>query len=244
MKKQEYLKRARIIVIALIIILGGAFAIYVNHYYHADDHALASLQSTETVTVWTLQKDTLVFSPKEARAGLIFYPGGKVQYESYAPLMQSLAEQGILCVLVHMPCNLAVLDVNAADGIKEKFSGITTWYLGGHSLGGSMAASYVENHAEEYEGLILLASYSTADLSKTGLKVLSIYGSNDGVLSLEKYEQNKTNLPEDVVEHVIDGGCHAYFGSYGMQDGDGTPTISAEEQIADTVKVIMESIER
>ena len=244
MKKQEYLKRARIIVIALIIILGGAFAIYVNHYYHADDHALASLQSTETVMVWTLQKDTLVFSPKEARVGLIFYPGGKVQYESYAPLMQSLAEQGILCVLVHMPWNLAVLDVNAADGIKEKFSGITTWYLGGHSLGGSMAASYVENHAEEYEGLILLASYSTADLSKTGLKVLSIYGSNDGVLSLEKYEQNKTNLPEDVVEHVIDGGCHAYFGSYGTQDGDGTPMISAEEQIADTVKVIMESIER
>ena len=58
----------------------------------------------------------------------------------YAPLLHDLAEDGILCVLVKMPCNLAVLDMNAADGIPECFPEVTDWYIGGHSLGGAMAA--------------------------------------------------------------------------------------------------------
>ncbi len=49
-----------------------------------------------------------------------------------------------------------------------------------------MAASYLGKHTDEYDGLILLAAYSTADLSDSDLKVLSLYSSNDGVLSMEK----------------------------------------------------------
>ena len=52
----------------------------------------------------------------------------------------------------------------------DKAAGIEAWYMGGHSLGGSMAASYLEQHSSEYDGLILLASYSTADLSQTDLR--------------------------------------------------------------------------
>ena len=47
-------------------------------------------------------------------AGFIFYPGGKVGYTAYAPLILALAEQDILCVLLEMPFNLAVLDSLAA----------------------------------------------------------------------------------------------------------------------------------
>ena len=85
---------------------------------------------------------------------------------------------------------------------------------------------------DEYEGLILLGSYSTADLSDTDLDVLSIYGSEDKVLNREKYEENKSNLPDDFSEVVIEGGCHAYFGMYGAQDGDGTPTIQTTSRLA------------
>lgn len=67
---------------------------------------------------------------------------------------------------------------------------------------------------------------------------LSIYGSEDRVLNKEKYEQNKSNLPDDYSETVIDGGCHAFFGVYGNQDGDGTPTITNEEQIQLTAEKI------
>ena len=82
----------------------------------------------------------------------------------------------------------------------------------------------------ELDGLVLLAAYSIADLTDSGLRVYSTYGSEDGVLNREKYEADRTNLPQDTTETVIDGGCHAGFGSYSAQKGDGTPTISAEEQ--------------
>ena len=137
-----------------------------------------------------------------------------------------------------MPGNLAVLDANAADGLQQEHPEITTWYIAGHSLGGAMAANYAAAHAEDFDGLILLAAYSTKDISQTTLRVLSVYGSEDGVLNRESYEKNWSNLPTDTTEVVLDGGCHAQFGSYGPQNGDGIPTISGEEQVRQTTEVI------
>ena len=106
-----------------------------------------------------------------------------------------------------------------------------------------MAASYLGDHMEEYAGLILLGSYSTENISDTDLEVLSIYGSEDQVLNRDKYEVNKKNLPQATEEVIIDGGCHAYFGMYGEQDGDGKAAISNEEQIAITSWQIAEFTE-
>ncbi len=106
-----------------------------------------------------------------------------------------------------------------------------------------MAASYISSHEEDFKGLILLAAYSTADLKETGLRVLSLYGSEDGVLKMDSYEKYRDNLPEDFTEIMIPGGCHAYFGSYGPQKGDGTPQISNEEQIRFTADAIGDFIE-
>ena len=197
-----------------------------------------------TVSTEILNDGTMVFEPESATKGFIFYPGGKVEYTAYQPLMAACAEQGILCILVEMPFNLAVLDIDAADGIQEKYPEIKKWYIGGHSLGGSMAASYLADHIDDYDGLILLGSYSTADLSETNLDVLSVYGSEDQVMDQVKYEENKSNLPGDLIEVVIDGGCHAYFGMYGAQEGDGKPTISNEEQIFLTVENIFKVMEQ
>ena len=107
-----------------------------------------------------------------------------------------------------------------------------------------MAASYLKKNADDYEGLSLLGSYSTADLSESGLAVLSVYGSEDKVMNREKYEKNKSNLPGDFTEIVIEGGCHAHFGMYGAQDGDGVPGISNHEQISITAEKIINMINR
>jgi len=225
-------------VVLTLAIIVGACAIYLGDYYRADHEAIGAFLPQGTV--WKEELDgTIVFEPAGATKGLIFYPGGKVEYTAYIPLMQACAEKGILCVLVEMPFNLAVFDINAADGIQKEYPEIEDWYIGGHSLGGSMAASYLADHAEDYEGLILLGSYSTVDLSATDLAVLSVFGSEDRVMNREKYEKNKSNLPSGFTEYVIDGGCHAYFGMYGAQDGDGTPTITNEEQIRLTVENIV-----
>ena len=234
-------KKGLLVTAIITVVLILACMIYVSDYYHADDLAYESIEDpADNVSVTCDESKQIVFEPETPIAGLIFYPGGKVEYEAYAPLMEALAEKGVLCVLVEMPANLAVLDMNVADGIQEKFADIEKWYIGGHSLGGSMAASYLGKHAEEYEGLILLASYSTERLQDTGLKVLSIYGSNDQVLNLEKYEENRENLPKDFEEFIIEGGSHAYFGSYGEQKGDGKATITNQEQINTTVEKVME----
>lgn len=225
------------VVLALALIV-GACAIYLGDYYRADLDAIGVFLPQGAT--WKEEPDgKIVFGPEGATKGLIFYPGGKVEHTAYVPLMQACAEEGILCVLVEMPFHLAVLDINAADGVQKEYPAIEEWYIGGHSLGGSMAASYLADHAEDYEGLILLGSYSTADLSHTDLAVLSVFGSEDTVMNREKYAENKSNLPSDFSEYVIDGGCHAYFGMYGAQDGDGTPTIPNEEQIRLTVEYII-----
>lgn len=101
-----------------------------------------------------------------------------------------------------------------------------------------MAASYAAKKADVYEGLVLLGSYSTADVSQSGMQAISIYGSEDRVMNAEKYAENIGNLPAEYEEHIIAGGCHAGFGSYGPQEGDGTPTISESEQIAQTVRLL------
>ena len=103
-----------------------------------------------------------------------------------------------------------------------------------------MAASYLSKHAKIFDGLILLGSYSTSNLSDLDVEVLSIYGSEDLVMNRENYEANKKNLPDDFKEVIIDGGCHAYFGMYGAQEGDGVPAITNEEQILRTVEAIDE----
>ena len=229
------------IVLALAIII-SVCAIYLNDYYRADMVAIEAFASVSDVEYKTNDDSTIVFAPNGATKGFIFYPGGKVEYTAYLPLMAVLAEQGVMCVLVEMPFNIAVLDMNAADGIQAKYPEIEDWYIGGHSLGGSMAASYLESHIDDYAGLILLGSYSTADLSDTELDVLSIYGSEDKVMNREKYNEYKSNLPDDFTEIVIEGGCHAYFGMYGEQEGDGTPTINGVDQIHITTEKIIELI--
>ena len=240
-------RKRRIFIITMsavltLAIIVGACAIYFGDYYRADDEAIDAFLPQGTA--WKEETDgTIVFEAEGATKGFIFYPGGKVEYKAYIPLMQACAEKGILCVLVEMPFNLAVFDINAADGIQEDYPEIEEWYIGGHSLGGSMAASYLANHSDDYEGLILLGSYSTADLSDTDLAVLSVFGSEDNVMNREKYEDNKSNLPSNFTEFVIDGGCHAYFGMYGAQAGDGTPKITNEEQIRLTVENIVAIME-
>ena len=243
-----YNKRKRkILIITASIVLAfalmiGACAIYLSDYYRANLDTISAFMPQGTT--WEEEPEgMIIFEAEDATKGLIFYPGGKVEYTAYVPLMQACSENGILCILLEMPFNLAVLDINAAEGIQNKYPEIKDWYIGGHSLGGSMAASYLENNVEDYKGLILLGSYSTADLSATSLDVLSVFGSEDKVMNREKYAKNKSNLPNDFTEYVIDGGCHSYFGMYGEQDGDGTPTITNEEQIRLTVESIVKIME-
>ncbi len=246
-KRGDMLKQKKrwiglISLVLVLLVLIGCGAVYVSDDYRADLDAMAAF-SWNTEISETKLDHAIAFGTGEEHMGLIFYPGGKVEYTAYVPLMRALAEKGIFCVVVEMPLNLAVLDMDAAEDIRKRFPNMETWYIGGHSLGGSMAASHLGEHVEQYKGLVLLGSYSTEDLSETELCVLSIYGSEDRIMNREKYEKYKENLPGDFTETIMDGGCHAYFGMYGAQKGDGIPTITPEEQIRMTADLIVSWIE-
>lgn len=244
LKRKSGLVKFTAVLLSAVILIGAACALYLGDYYRADTDAIAAFTEGSTVDMQVAENGNLLWVPEEPSAGLIFYPGGKVDHAAYSPLMSELSDRGILCVLVQMPFRLAVLDMDAAEGIQAQYPQVQRWYIGGHSLGGSMAASYLDGSTDSFAGLILLGSYSTADLSKTDLSVLSIYGSEDQVLNLEKYQQYKVNLPEDFTEIVIEGGCHAFFGMYGPQEGDGTPTITNEEQLRRTAEAVAALIEQ
>lgn len=241
MEKKKSHRKLKITLISIAVVLAlliGACTVYLLDYYKADMPAIEAFLAETGMEYRTLENGNILLAPPDATKGLIFYPGGKVEHRAYIPLMSALAQRGFLCVLVEMPFNLAVFDISAADGIRENYPQIEEWYIGGHSLGGSMACSYLEDHHTEFAGLILLGSYSASDLSQTDLKVLSVYGSEDKVMNRDKYQDGKGNLPSNLVENILQGGCHAYFGMYGPQSGDGTPTVTNKEQILTTADLI------
>lgn len=221
---------------ASISFLLGLFTQYVGVYYQVD---LETLDAFNAIDIEQSEYNgILTYGSKKSKVGIVFYPGGKVEYTAYEPLMKSLANKGFFCVLLEMPYNLAVFDINAADGIQNMFPRIGKWYMMGHSLGGSMAGTYLTDNYRDYEGLILLASYVTNDLTHTNLNVISIYGSEDKVLNKDKYKKYKVNLPDSFEEMVIHGGNHAYFGVYGEQKGDGKATINNQQQIQQTAVIL------
>lgn len=221
------------VLIGLIILLFGGFFIYTLDYYRADSYVVEAF-SSDTTSVETLD-DMMIFYPDasvDQQIGMIFYPGGKVEALAYAPLLDKLSQKGITCVLLPMPFNLAVFDINAADRVYDAFPDIQHWYLAGHSLGGAMASSYDGKNEGKLDGLVLLGAYPVV---RTNTPTLVIYGSEDLGLDMEKLEGTENKLE-------IVGGNHAYFGNYGEQKGDGTATITRDEQQSLAVEAIIDFI--
>lgn len=208
--------------------------------YPAYPEAVAVAEPARTAQGW------YVFAPEgETHVGLIFYPGGLVEPEAYAPLLQDLSASGVLAVLVPMPLNLAVFGIERASAVQAAFPQVKTWIIAGHSLGGAMAAEYVKRHPQAVQGIAFLASYPAeqTDLSRLPLKAISIVGTEDGV-DERVFEESLARLPAGTRLVFIEGGNHAQFGFYGPQKGDGTATLSRAAQQEQTVAALKTLIER
>ena len=222
-------------VVTILVLMCAGFYIYTLDYYRADERAVAVLSGTESEHRIEKKDEMWIFHPspeQDMDVGFIFYPGGKVEEEAYSVLLKELSQNGITGVLVHMPFNLAVFDVNAADRIYAQFPEFKHWVIGGHSLGGAMASSYAEKNQDRMEGLVLLGAYPVKD---SDIPTLAMYGSEDMVL-------DKSKLSSSLSPYVIEGGNHANFGNYGEQKGDGAATITREQQQQITVEEIIRFI--
>src|SRR5215468_2835555 len=110
----------RILLGLLVVAILGAlgFAVWAEIAAQPTDIALQALKSDSQVTV-TQHDGFISFEPANQRAtiGFIFYPGGRVDYRAYAPVLHEIAAQGYFVAVAKVKFNLAFFDTNAADRI-------------------------------------------------------------------------------------------------------------------------------
>ncbi|KAJ1567947.1 hypothetical protein HK096_008073 [Nowakowskiella sp. JEL0078] len=278
--------RTLVITFSVIVTIMTAFLLYTCiGVGYAMPEALAMLKSDSVVQVDTSINGWSIFYPTSSNSmtnssnltiGIIFYPGGKVDSRAYAPFCNNVVtqmitqkQQRVLCVIIPMPLNLAIFNINAAKSVQDYFSpggiavsakypgltdyqnktmGISKWIIGGHSLGGAMACSYIGgtegtdsigkigstsvDSAGKIFGLLLLGSACSNDISTWSGNVTACLGSNDGLESPQVFLSQVKNVPSNIVVINITGGNHGQFGYYGDQPGDNKATISRQLQDA------------
>ncbi|WP_246188207.1 alpha/beta hydrolase [Paenibacillus tengchongensis] len=239
--KKRITKR-RILTGLLVVLVVAALGVWKYLTPYAPEPAAeTALISSGGVTVE--ENDNWISFEPSAILGtsVIFYPGGLVKPEAYAPLAKKIASAGHPFYIAKMPLNLAVIDGDAAGDIIRVHPR-QTFVIGGHSLGGVMASRYAAEHPEDFEGVYFLASYADekGSLKDTTLSVLSVLGTKDEVVDRDKYNEGRSYLPSNTVYTSIPGGNHGQFGSYGPQKGDGTPTITEDEQQSSTARAMLD----
>ncbi len=228
--------------ILLLFCAAAGFILWAEIVPAPMSEAVAAMQSDGDVKVES--HPWLIFQPASLQpsTGLILYPGGRVDPRSYAPASAGIAARGFLVVIVPMPLNLAVLAPDKAIQVIAYFPNINIWVVGGHSLGGAMAAHFVKQHPSLVNGLVLWAAYPASgdDLSGLNIPALLIYGTRDGLSTLSKIESTFYLFPKNTTFDMVAGGNHAQFGWYGPQDGDMSPGISRQAQQDEVISATVE----
>lgn len=237
-KKLKIFSRLISSIVVSLLLIGSISLAYLSRYYHAES---SELDLDEDVHTEKIDGGYYVDGPGEDTA-LIFYPGAKVEAISYLPLMTALADRGVDCFLADMPFRIAFLGADQGEIFMKNYS-YEHWAVAGHSMGGVVVSSFASDHADEIETVFLLASYPNKDV-EDNLSLYSIYGSEDGCLGKDAYENAKKNWPDQSHEYVLEGGNHAQYGNYGNQAGDGEAEMSREEQQERTVEIILEALEK
>jgi pimeloyl-ACP methyl ester carboxylesterase len=233
--------RWKFVLLLIVVVLGLLGMQWLTHERQLLPEVVHTLESDDLVTV--TQQPWLTFTPTEGNlTGFIFYPGGRIAHQGYAPLMKAIASEGYLVVVPDMPLNIAVLRPNVADEIIAAHPEIERWVISGHSVGGAMAAQYTHTRSENIAGLAIWASYppDKADLSGFEIPVTLIYGSRETRVTDSSVAERQHLLPEDTVYVRIEGGDHHQFGSYEINPDDHRATISPEAQHAQIIQATLE----
>lgn len=208
------------------------------------------LQSDSLITV-SENDENIRFIPIENKriTGFIFYPGGMVDPKAYAPMSRRLAENGFAVYIVKLPLGSAPLSGQETDvmdytrQLMDTNQPIQRWVLGGHSRGAAIASRFASHNNDLFSGLILIGTSHPKDvkfdLSNSGLLVMKIYATDDGLASVSEIEKTSEFLPNGTIWIKIDGGNHSQFGYFGTALGDGRAEISREEQQNLTISAIL-----
>jgi dienelactone hydrolase len=220
----------------------------------ATDTALQALASDSSVTVVDSPTQVALIPTSDVGAtGFFFQPGAKVDARAYVSALRPLALAGHVVVIAKQPLGIAFLATNAIDSARSEFPDVTKWVVGGHSLGGTVAALQAAGAQVQSSdsgsasvapivGLVLFASYPAADMSDSNMPVLSLSGEKDGLSTPDAIAASRPNLPSSTTFIEIPGANHASFGDYGMQFGDGVATASLANAHAAITKATLDFV--
>lgn len=186
-------------------------------------------------------RDSIDFRPRPddpARTGLIFFPGGLVAPEAYAPMARRVAEQGHPVSIVRLPYRMAPTPAYEAMVFETALDTMAAsprpWAVGGHSRGGMLATKFAQRYGNRIAGLALVGTTHPREIDLSWLPVcvpvLKIAGTRDGVARLSESQKFRGNLPAHTGYLTIEGGNHAQFAYYRYQLLDRRPAISRDEQ--------------
>ena len=243
------------IVRILWVTFGILFILWMANSFRARGFDKSILESDSRVAVAETSR-FISFRPNASSqpVGLIFFPGGMVQPEAYAPMLRTIAEQGYSIFIVKLPFGSAPLKSQEADVINQALEIISAneliqhWFVGGHSRGAAIASRFAYAHGASFDGLILIGTShpkeQAFDLSSTTLTVTKIYATNDGLASPDEVKDNALYLPANTTWVLIEGGNHSQFGYFGKLLFDNPATISREQQQELTIDAILSALSR
>ena len=243
------------IVRILWVTFGILFILWMANSFRARGFDKSILESDSKVAVAETSR-FISFRPNASSqpVGLIFFPGGMVQPEAYAPMSRTIAEQGYSVFIVKLPLGSAPLKSQEADVINQALEIISSnesiqhWFVGGHSRGAAIASRFAYAHGASFDGLILIGTShpkeQAFDLSSTTLTVTKIYATNDGLASPDEVKDNALYLPANTTWVLIEGGNHSQFGYFGKLLFDNPATISREQQQELTIDAILSALSR
>ncbi len=224
--RSEKRRMARSILGAVGLVILAAAAYWLRPF-PAEQIAIEALERPDGYAVEaTPTRITMVPEGDRSSVGLVFQPGARVDARAYAAILSDIAAAGHPVIIVKQPLGIGFLALGSVRGVLEDRPE-TTWAAGGHSLGG-VAAS--EAAGDGIAGLVLWASYPARDISElTELTVSSIYGTADTIAVPGDIQSSQDRLPPQTQLVPVDGAIHSFFGDYGLQPGDGTPTVDRRE---------------
>jgi pimeloyl-ACP methyl ester carboxylesterase len=155
-------------------------------------------------------------------------------------------------VIVKMPGDFAIRAWDRAATVIDDYPEIVTWAIGGHSLGGVFSCAYAQKNSEDLDGVVLWAAYPSEAfrVDDKDLTVISLYGTNDGVVTLDDIGASEEHVPPDTLWVPIEGGNHTQFGWYDtspdpLQQDDYPADITRQQQqdyVVDSTSSFLESL--
>lgn len=243
-KKRKKHSIKALLSIILLILLGVWFMIEivdneVTTIAKVENEEVDQIIQAEGADLDILEENGYIVKPnfREPTKGIIIYANGGVSPKSYIPLSIILAKKGFLVIIPEFLFNSPNIGSNTMNTIIKDYDSIKLWTVVGHGSGGEAMSTSLKVD-EKIKGAVFLASYPSdgADLSKSGLKVVSIKGTSDRILDLKLYEERKKKLPETTMFVQIDNGNFSYFANY---ENDKQAEISKlEQQIQTSVQIL------